>query len=513
MATKKTALPELWQEFERAKHYNYSIGLYETVKQNENFYIGKQWEGVRAEGLDKPVLNMLRRVVTYFISMIVTDDIAAVFTPFDSYRHLEAEILSSEVDRVIEQTKFKSKCRELLRNAAVDGDGCFYFHFDPEVRTGQAAKGDIRVENLDNTNVLFGNPHSAEVQEQPYLLIAMRRTVEEVRREMKQFGRGADAELVRPDAENAYFEEKESEGKLSTVVVKLFKNESGTVSAVKYTKDAIVRPEWDTGLSLYPVAFMNWESVKSCYHGQSPITGLIPNQIFVNKLFAMAMQAVKLMAFPKVIFNRNLIGEWSNKLDDAIGVNGDPNQQIFSGWRAPDMSSQVMTLIDKTISYTRDFMGASDAALGNVRPDNTSAIIAVQKASAAPLELQKLGFYQFVEDSVRILADMMATYYGARYVKLSDEATGETYMSLFDFGTLRDLAMQLKVDVGAASYWSEVAQLQTLDNLFEKGVITDAATYLEGIPDSYIRGKQKILRKLREQAEMSAPEQPGAAAQ
>lgn len=509
--TKKLTQPELWQEFERAKNYNYSIGLYDTVKQNENFYIGKQWEGVRAAGLDKPVLNMLRRVVTYFISMIVTDDIAAVFTPFDAYRHLEAELLSAEVDRVIEQTKFKSKCRELLRNAVVDGDGCFYFHFDPEIKTGQKARGDIRVENLDNTNVLFGNPHSAEVQEQPYIMIAMRRTVDEVRKEARRFGRGMECDRIRPDRENAYFEEKEGEGSLVTVVVRLFKNERGTVSAVKFTKDAVIRPEWDTGLSLYPVAFMNWESVKSSYHGQAALTGLIPNQIFVNKLFAMAMQAVKLMAFPKVIFNRNMIGEWSNKLDDAIGVNGDPNQQIFAGWRAPDMSSQVMTLIDKTISYTRDFMGASDAALGNVRPDNTSAIIAVQKASAAPLELQKLGFYQFVEDSVRILADMMAACYGTRYVKLADEQTGEVYMSLFDFGTLRDLSMQLKVDVGAASYWSEVTQLQTLDNLFEKGVITDAVTYLEGIPDSYVRGKQRILRKLRER--MSAPETPGAAAQ
>ncbi|MFQ7004766.1 MAG: hypothetical protein ACLRRT_14530 [Ruthenibacterium lactatiformans] len=44
------------------------------------------------------------------------------------------------------------------------------------------------------------------------------------------------------------------------------------------------------------------------------------------------------------------------------------------------------------IEYTRDTMGASDAALGNVTPDNTSAIIAVQKATSMPLELQRQDF-------------------------------------------------------------------------------------------------------------------------
>ena len=78
------------------------------------------------------------------------------------------------------------------------------------------------------------------------------------------------------------------------------------------------------------------------------------------------------------------------------------------------MSNQVIGLIEKIIDYTRDTMGASDAALGNVRPDNTSAIIAVQKASESPLTLQRMDFYQFVEDYIRIMMDMMRVDYGAR---------------------------------------------------------------------------------------------------
>ena len=34
------------------------------------------------------------------------------------------------------------------------------------------------------------------------------------------------------------------------------------------------------------------------------------------------------------------------------------------------------------MQFTKEFSGATDAALGSVRPDNTSAIIALQKASS-----------------------------------------------------------------------------------------------------------------------------------
>ena len=110
----------------------------------------------------------------------------------------------------------------------------------------------------------------------------------------------------------------------------------------------------------------------------------------------------------------------------------------------------VLQMIDNVISYTRDTMGASDAALGNVRPDNTSAIIATQKASAMPLELQRMGFYQFVEDYVRIFLDIMRTDYGLRQVAVSDE-NGQQQQLMFDFSALDRLHLKLNIDIGAST--------------------------------------------------------------
>jgi hypothetical protein len=47
-------------------------------------------------------------------------------------------------------------------------------------------------------------------------------------------------------------------------------------------------------------------------------------------------------------------------------------------------------------------------------------------------------------------------------------------------------------------------QIQTADSLLMNGVLTDAVTYLETIPDHYIRNKQKIIEKLREQQALQA---------
>jgi hypothetical protein len=55
----------------------------------------------------------------------------------------------------------------------------------------------------------------------------------------------------------------------------------------------------------------------------------------------------------------------------------------------------------------------------------------------------------------------------------------------------------MKVEVGESSYWSELTQLQTLDNLFAKGIMP-VEDYVEAIPDKYIKGKARLLQKLKE---------------
>ena len=47
---------EIQKRYEKAHNFNQQIGLYDTVKVNEDFFIGNQWEGVEANGLPKFVI-------------------------------------------------------------------------------------------------------------------------------------------------------------------------------------------------------------------------------------------------------------------------------------------------------------------------------------------------------------------------------------------------------------------------------------------------------------------------
>ena len=496
---------DIWKEYEAAKSFNTGIDLYETVKQNEAFFIGDQWRGLNAPDLDKPVLNFLKRVVSYFVAMIVADDIGIGITAenmskvetLDQYGETieidPAKVLEREVEKTIEKAKIAPLNREVLKDAAVDGDGCLYFRYDPETLG-------ITAELVDNTRILFGNPYIPEVQKQPYLIIV--RPVQLASAKDMAEANGKDADLIVSDyeAENEVGGNENDRDDRVTLLTKFWKKD-GEVWYTTVTKDVVIEEPTNTKYGLYPISYMTWDRIKNRYHGQAAVTGLIPNQIAVNKLWAMALRHASLNSFPKTLYDGTKIKSWNNSVGEAIKVNGSPTDVVTQIVRGGDMSAQVVEVVERTISMTRDFMGASDAALGNVKPDNTSAIIAVQQASSAPLELQRLAFYQFVEDYVRIIVDMICKDYGIRTIHYADgEVTADVQI---DFGLMNPKAMELQVDVGESAYWSELTQLQTLDNLFGKGIITDAITYIESVPDKHLRNKKNILAKLKEQQEAS----------
>lgn len=512
----KLSAADIYSEYLEGVRYNQALNLPESIKKCENFYAGRQWEGLDAPDLPKPVINVLKRVVSYFISMIVSDDIAAGFTPLmrSTEADTAAKLLKAQVEQVIETADLKVLSREVVRDAAVCGDGALYFYFDPYAPSGQAVSGRIRAELIDNQCITVSNPASFDIDGQEYIIISMRRTVERVRREAYRAGASEMViSAITPDSEPDLYDPSDGAGDrdLCTVLIKFFRR-GEKIFAIKSTKNVILRPCWDTGYTRYPVALMRWERMKNSFHGNSALCAMIPNQIAINQLFAMAIHHVKTMAFPKVIYDATRISKWTNKVGAAIGTVGNPNDAVATGFRAPDMSGQVLDLIENLTQKTLEFMGASDATLGNIKPDNTSAIIATQKSSAMPLELQRMEYMRFTEEYIRILIDMIRADYGVRECVLEENGGARTMR--YDFGKLPVDNLTLNVDVGSAAYWSEVMQVQTLDNLFSKGIITDAVTYLEGIPDRYIHGKGKLIEDLkRKQQEQVAMQQSGAGMQ
>ena len=515
----KKPTPELVSKrYDKGVMFNTQIGLYDTVTENENFFIGKQWEGVEANGLPTPVFNFLKRVTLFQIATISSDNLSMQATPLNSTSRygladLEqvTDVINKQFAEVFERNKIVTKVREFMRNAAVDGDGATYSWFDPDMETGQEAKGGIVTEIIENTRIIFGNPNERNVQQQPYIIIPMRKQVEYVKNLAEKNGvKKDDIDSIRADSE-AYGNKMDAltDDRVSMYIYLYRDFETGTIHSYKCTQNVELEEDRDTELKHYPITWMNWDYIQDSYHGQALISQLLPNQKFVNKAFAMAMISLMTTAYPKIVYDKTRIPKWDSRVGAAIGVNGGDMNSIAKIIDPAQISPQISQFIDLAVNYTQNFMGASDAALGDTRPDNTSAIIALQRASNAPLELVKLNMYESIEDLGRIYLDMMRVYYGTRYVQvkflskqeMNNQPLGMSIQDTnfnkpFDFSILNEIPMSLKLDVGASSYWSEITTVQTLDNLLMQGKI-ELVDYLERIPEGYVSKKQELIDKLQ----------------
>lgn len=523
---KKITPEQVQAEYQKMLGYNTAVNLDETVRANENFFIGKQWEGVDAKGLPTPVYNFLKQVVLFSVANITTDNIKMQATPLACERTPEdvervAEIVNKEFDRLFEFNRVPNLVREYMRNAAVDGDSCLFTFWDDTVDAGFGLRGGIRTEIVDNMRVGFGNTACRDPQKQPYILIERREMTKELRRAAQEAGNPRWGD-IQPDTENHNTDSYKNSSERSTVLLRMWKErKTGTVWACEVSGRVMLREPWDMGLRLYPVTWINWDYIPDSYHGQALVTGLIPNQIFVNKLFAMSMISLMTSAFPRTVYDKTRIPKWNNAVGAAIGVNGGDVSGVAKIIDPAQISPQIAQFIQTSVDYTRQFLGATSAALGETRPDNTSAIIALQRAASIPSEITKQNLYKSIEDLGRIYLDFMAAYYGKRKVQVSMPDVGSDILAfagkdpeeletvLFDYGILNDMPMALKLDVGASSYWSEMASVQTLDNLLMQDKIT-IEEYLERIPDGYIPKRQELIasRKQAAQQQMMQPEDP-----
>ena len=522
---KKITPEQVQAEYQKMLGYNTAVNLDETVRANENFFIGKQWEGVDAKGLPTPVYNFLKQVVLFSVANITTDNIKMQATPLACERTPEdvgrvAEIVNKEFDRLFEFNRVPNLVREYMRNAAVDGDSCLFTFWDDTVDAGFGLRGGIRTEIVDNMRVGFGNTACRDPQKQPYILIERREMTKELRRAAQEAGNPRWND-IQPDNENHNTDSYKNSTERSTVLLRMWKErKTGTVWACEVSGRVMLREPWDMGLRLYPVTWINWDYIPDSYHGQALVTGLIPNQIFVNKLFAMSMISLMTSAFPRTVYDKTRIPKWNNAVGAAIGVNGGDVSGVAKIIDPAQISPQIAQFIQTSVDYTRQFLGATSAALGETRPDNTSAIIALQRAASIPSEITKQNLYKSIEDLGRIYLDFMAAYYGKRKVQVSMPDVGADILAfagkdpeeletvLFDYGILNDMPMALKLDVGASSYWSEMASVQTLDNLLMQDKIT-IEEYLERIPDGYIPKRQELIasRKQAAQQQMMQPEE------
>lgn len=513
-----------WKLYEAGIKYNNSIAgdeknYYNVIDANIAFANGDQWRNVVADGLPKPVFNIIKRVKQFKVASLKSDNIAISLEPME-YRPQsndlamqqqvnDIDLANAEIKNVLENVNFDAKSRELLGDGFDTGDYCLHWYFDMDVipfkQINKNIKGIIQCEIIDSTNVMFGNPNVRIVEKQPYIIVVGRDLVSNLRKECKK-NKGGNVEDIVSDNETGYQMGDNGKNEIDAddyqkalYIIKYYRGENGRIYASKSTRSTYIYEDKETGLNHYPVAFNNWEPVKGSYHGRAECTGIIPNQIAINKMFAMVIYHLMLTAFPTAVYDADRIEGWNNQIGAAIPITNLQSTSIHNvaGYLEPaTMSGQIIQAIELAMQYTKETLGVGDASLGNVTMNNATAIIAIQKSAAVPLENVKGAFYEFVEDCGRIIVDMMATYYGERPVVVQGH-NNERTVEMFDFKKLKDMWLHIKADVGSASYFSEVASLQTLENLLNNGMI-EFVEFLRRVPDELIPDKQALINSIEQ---------------
>ena len=326
-------IEKIFNEYEQGVAYKSSIGLFRNVNEAERLFAGDQWAGLSAENMPKPVFNIIKRIIQYKIAAIRSNPTAITVTRESLFPKIPesektGEILTGLISSVWERLRMDSKNYSGLKDAALSGDYILYFYWDSSIKTGQPYTGDINCEAVDNVNFFPGNPHSSDIQSQPYIILSFRELTENVRAEAR--ANGIPEKLcasIMPDRENEYqagaMSEFDLDGTEKTLcLLKLYRDGEGNIRSVKVCRDSVIKEDRVTGLNLYPIAMMNWEERKNCVHGISEVYNLKPNQLYINKAFAQAMLNSMLFSFPKIIYDNSRIRKPSNTVGGAIAVNG-----------------------------------------------------------------------------------------------------------------------------------------------------------------------------------------------
>jgi len=490
---KNVTVDSTLREYRRGLAHNSSIGLEDELRRAHNFVIGKQWEGVDAPQLPKPVFNFIKRTVIYTVQNLSSTSLKLSATSLGGSHPRLERALNMELDNIFEHNSLIELFWDFLHSAAIRGDACLVARWDSDALNHRGERGSIVAEAVENDRVFFGATSSDEVDDQPYIIISRRERLENVRKLIKARAAevGEPAPELRPDIDAYEIPFKDDDADSATVLLRFWKNaDTGTIWCFECCRGAIIRDAWDTGLTRYPIIWMPWDKSPDTYHGQSLVTSLIPNQIFVNKLFAMSMLTLMTISHPKIVYDRTRISKWDNRVGAAIPMLGGDVNSVARVIEPAHLSPQIAQFIDMTVSYSQTLLGATPAALGEVRPDNSSAIIALQKASSLPNELARRRLYREIERFGRILIEMIGEYYGVTPVPDGDR------VELIDFSQLKSAGVTLRLDVGSAAHWSEFSIVGTLDNLLSKGLIT-FEEYLERLPDAYLPGKYELLERTK----------------
>jgi hypothetical protein len=512
---------EMDKQYRDGLSYKRRMGFLDKWPEYERFKAGDQWPAAtqRTKHLPRPVFNVIKMIETHKVATVMSEQIKMVYSAQEIVEDNQmdvdvGELFSRYSEATWERIKQDELNEEALDIAANTGTCVLHYYWDNDVKGGKrfAWIGEMEGEVIDPINVFFGNPQQRNVQKQPYVIISSREMVDTVKAyaESNEVSTAMRAQ-IKPDKETTDQGYDMAKVELNdtnkvTVLTRYWKskNKEGNpiIMFAKTCCGITLKKPTDTGLSRYPLAVMQWERRKKSIFGIGDTEGLIPNQKAVNMLVAMQILSVQLTGWPKMVYKSQAIdpSKVTNAPGEMIEDRMPPGQGDGVKYLNPGaISSSAANLVEAILGYTRQMTGADEAATGSAPSAqlNATAIMLLQKAAAIPIESIKRRFYRLIEDVGRIWEDFFKVKYNLpRQVKLQDD-DGEEYATMFDGSQYQDTELNLKIDVGPSSTYSESLVLSSLNDALNRGNIT-YEQFLKFAPRNVVPFRDRLMKELEE---------------
>lgn len=496
---------DIWQKYEKSKHYMDGKNILLKTERNWNFFVGKQWEATKdSEGLeDLPMLNFIKQTVNYKVSSISQHAITAIFSDMNS-GSLElgnddvCHRMNNLFDISWQKAKMNRVARKALKHSAVQGDSYVFWYSGDTRKSPQI---------VNNTQMRLGDENTVDIQEQPWIIIEERLTKDVVKERAKLQGcTEEELALIMTDSDNdtQLYNKQEVSNKVTSLVY--MEKKKGIVHIARATKNVIYEElhpiaqtknnePIGTGLTMYPIVPMIWEEVPNTARGSSEVEHLIPNQLELNKTLARRAISVKMTAFPRVAYDEGMLAnpEDLDKVGSALRLTGGNAQAISQmiAYLSPQAQSQDAKLLsDELLEKTKDLSGASDTALGNIDLSRVSGTAAttIRDQQQVPLNDQVTMYQEFVENVALLWFDIWKAYYpdGIEFDGIRVEAE-----------EIENIVPNVRIDIAEDTTLSRMTSQQEISNLFNNNKIT-FDEFAEAYPEHASIDK-KILLKIAEQ--------------
>ena len=491
---------------ENSLRYKDQLNLPKKWAENENFKLGEQWAPAteKTKNFPRPVLNFCSYIVDHKTASIMSENVRMVFTSQGNQEL--GDDFTNFAEREYERMKIDDLNSKILDDSAVKGVGISYFYIQPSVDGIVKLQG----EQIDPVNFHCSNPKENNVQKQAWNIVVQRLPLQDVL-DMAEVNNvkvdlSADKEVLGSEYAN---KDIDIDGIEKVNLINFFYRDrnSGKIHLIKTVANQIVVNDIDLGINRDPFAVMQWANKTEDFYSKAELDFIKANQRQVNTLMGLQLMNIQLSGFPKMWSKKGALNPKSVKgnIGEILIDNSQSNGLNF-GWLQPAPLDNFATVLqDNLINHTKALNGAHDSDTGAAKADNATAIMLLQKQSATALGKLKKKFYQYIEDIANIWLEFFCNYYiiDREYTFINNFGVEET--KIFNAGTTDIDALNVKVDVGVSSQWSEEFTLNSLDKFLQMGLI-DFKTYLKYIPANVVPFKESLLKEMQAREEQQAEE-------